>query len=177
MRIIGTDMRPSLYCLIHFYKREKMSGRKCVSLIRNMRFSRMSVPMMRNLAVPAQNAAKFNTVHSQQFVIRSFSSEPRNVQEEIGQLVKKEKVVIFMKGVPDAPRCGFSNAVVQIMRMHGVEYESHDVLSDEGIREGIKEFSNWPTIPQVYMEGELVEELQKVGITSALLGEEEGEKK
>lgn len=90
-----------------------------------------------------------------------------------------------MKGVPAEPRCGFSNAVVQIMRMHGVEYDAHDVLSDEKLRQGIKDFSNWPTIPQVFINGEfvggcdillqmhqsgdLIEELNKAGIKSALL--------
>jgi len=117
--------------------------------------------------------------------VRNFSTEDtRDVQKEISDIVVKNKVVIFMKGVPSAPRCGFSNAVVQIMRMHDVTYEAHDVLSDEELRQGIKDFSNWPTIPQVYMEGEfiggcdillqmhqsgeLVEELSKIGIKSAL---------
>ncbi|KAG7302026.1 Glutaredoxin- protein 5-mitochondrial [Plutella xylostella] len=119
---------------------------------------------------------------------RSFAAEA-NVNEKIDKLVKNNKVVVFMKGVPDAPRCGFSNAVVQIMRMHAVPYESHDVLSDEAIRQGIKDYSNWPTIPQVFINGEfvggcdimlqmhqsgeLVEELKKVGIKSALLTAEE----
>lgn len=114
---------------------------------------------------------------------RSFADIP--VKEKIGDLVKNNKVVVFMKGVPDAPRCGFSNAVVQIMRMHAVPYDSHDVLADENLRQGIKEFSNWPTIPQVFINGEfvggcdimlqmhqsgeLIEELKKVGIKSALL--------
>ncbi|XP_053608482.1 uncharacterized monothiol glutaredoxin ycf64-like [Plodia interpunctella] len=111
------------------------------------------------------------------------------VKEKIDKIVKNNKVVVFMKGVPDAPRCGFSNAVVQIMRMHAVPYESHDVLADENIRQGIKDYSNWPTIPQVFINGEfvggcdimlqmhqsgeLVEELKKVGIKSALLTAEE----
>ncbi|KAL0829239.1 hypothetical protein ABMA28_004064 [Loxostege sticticalis] len=106
-------------------------------------------------------------------------------KEKIDKIVKNNKVVVFMKGVPDAPRCGFSNAVVQIMRMHAVPYDSHDVLADENIRQGIKDYSNWPTIPQVFINGEfvggcdimlqmhqsgeLVEELKKVGIKSALL--------
>ncbi|CAH4036772.1 unnamed protein product [Pieris brassicae] len=114
------------------------------------------------------------------------------VKEKIDQIVKNNKVVVFMKGIPDAPRCGFSNAVVQIMRMHAVPYESHDVLSDENIRQGIKDYSNWPTIPQVFINGEfvggcdimlqmhqsgeLVEELKKVGIKSALLTAEESKK-
>lgn len=106
-------------------------------------------------------------------------------KEHVDELVKKNKVVVFMKGDPDAPRCGFSNAVVQILRMHGVAYDSHNVLEDENLRQGIKEYSNWPTIPQVYVNGhfiggcdillqmhqsgEIIEELQKAGIRSALL--------
>lgn len=56
--------------------------------------------------------------------------------ESINKLINKNTVVVFMKGVPDAPRCGFSNAVVQILRMHGVEYDAHDVLQDESLRQG-----------------------------------------
>lgn len=105
------------------------------------------------------------------------------------EMVKKNKVVVFMKGVPEQPMCGFSNAVVQILRMHGVQYDSYDVLSDETIRQGIKDFTNWPTIPQVFVggefiggcdillqmhrNGELIDELAKVGIHSALLEAEE----
>lgn len=68
------------------------------------------------------------------FSCRSFADVP--IKEKIDTIVKNNKVVVFMKGIPDAPRCGFSNAVVQIMRMHAVPYESHDVLSDETIRQG-----------------------------------------
>eukprot|EP00088_Acartia_fossae_P011850 TRINITY_DN16039_c0_g1_i3.p1 TRINITY_DN16039_c0_g1~~TRINITY_DN16039_c0_g1_i3.p1 ORF type:complete len:176 (-),score=33.53 TRINITY_DN16039_c0_g1_i3:95-622(-) len=124
---------------------------------------------------------------------RYLSSEaPRDVQKEIGDLVAKNKVVIFMKGVPEAPQCGFSNAVVQILRMHAVTYDAHNVLVDEELRQGIKDFSSWPTIPQVYIEGEfiggcdillqmhqtgeLIEELQKVGIKSALMDPEDEKK-
>lgn len=57
-------------------------------------------------------------------------------KDKIDKIVKNNKVVVFMKGVPDAPRCGFSNAVVQIMRMHAVNYDSHDVLADENLRQG-----------------------------------------
>ena len=82
---------------------------------------------------------------------RCFSSEaPRDIQKEIGDMVAKNKVVIFMKGVPEAPQCGFSNAVVQILRMHAVTYDAHNVLVDEELRQGIKDFSSWPTIPQVF---------------------------
>lgn len=108
-------------------------------------------------------------------------------------MVKKDKVVVFMKGTPAQPMCGFSNAVVQILRMHGVEeYASYNVLEDQDLRQGVKTFSNWPTIPQVYFNGEfvggcdillqmhqngdLVEELQKLGICSALMGAEKESK-
>ena len=101
-------------------------------------------------------------------------------------LVNANKVVVFMKGDPSAPRCGFSNAVVQVLRMHGVDnYDSHDVLSDQELRQGIKDYSQWPTIPQVYFngefvggcdilidmhqKGELIDELKKIGLRSALL--------
>lgn len=103
----------------------------------------------------------------------------------IEKFVSNNSVVVFMKGNPEAPRCGFSNAVVQVLRMHGVTYESHDVLQNEDVRQGIKDFTNWPTIPQVFIKGEfvggcdillqmhqngeLVEELKKAGIRSALL--------
>ncbi|KAL1464343.1 hypothetical protein WDU94_003998 [Cyamophila willieti] len=113
----------------------------------------------------------------------SFSTAAE-VQKSIDEMVKKSKVVIFMKGVPEAPKCGFSNAVVQILRMHDVPYDSHDVLKDDAIRNGIKEYTNWPTIPQVFINGEfvggcdillklhqsgdLVEQLEKVDIHSAL---------
>jgi hypothetical protein len=64
---------------------------------------------------------------------RFYSVKPT---EEIKQLVGNNKVVVFMKGVPEQPRCGFSNAVVQILRMHGVPYDAHDVLADESLRQG-----------------------------------------
>ena len=61
-----------------------------------------------------------------------------------------------MKGVPDRPQCGFSNAVVQIMRMYSVRFAAYDVLQDPALRDGIKKFSNWPTIPQVFINGEFI---------------------
>lgn len=66
----------------------------------------------------------------------NFRSFCAATQENIQSLVKKDKVVVFMKGVPENPRCGFSNAVVQILRMHGVEFQSVDVLADDKIRQG-----------------------------------------
>ena len=78
------------------------------------------------------------------------------VKERIDQLVKDNKVFVFMKGSKLMPQCGFSNNVVQILNTLGIPYETADVLADPEIRQGIKEYSNWPTIPQIYVNGEFV---------------------
>jgi len=76
--------------------------------------------------------------------------------ERIRQDIGDNPVVLFMKGSPVFPQCGFSAAVVQILSHLGVKFKGIDVLSDAGVRQGIKEFSNWPTIPQLYVKGEFV---------------------
>jgi monothiol glutaredoxin len=74
----------------------------------------------------------------------------------IDTLLKDNKIMVFMKGDKMMPQCGFSNQVVQIFNILGVPYETLDVLADGEIRQGIKEYSNWPTIPQVYINGEFI---------------------
>jgi monothiol glutaredoxin len=74
----------------------------------------------------------------------------------IDTLLKDHKIMVFMKGDKMMPQCGFSNQVVQIFNILGVPYETLDVLADGDIRQGIKEYSNWPTIPQVYINGEFI---------------------
>ena len=76
--------------------------------------------------------------------------------DRIESLVKQNKVLVFMKGNKLMPQCGFSNNVVQILNSLGVPFETIDVLADPEIRQGVKEYSNWPTIPQVYINGEFV---------------------
>jgi monothiol glutaredoxin len=78
------------------------------------------------------------------------------VSERISQEVTDNPVVLYMKGTPVFPQCGFSAAVVQILSHLGVKFKGVDVLTDPGIRQGIKEFSNWPTIPQLYVKGEFI---------------------
>lgn len=78
------------------------------------------------------------------------------VQERIDNLVKQHKILVFMKGSKLMPMCGFSNNVVQILNAVGVPFETVDVLEDPEIRQGVKEYSQWPTIPQVYINGEFV---------------------
>ena len=76
--------------------------------------------------------------------------------DRIHQQVTDNPVVLFMKGTPVFPQCGFSATVVQILSHLGVKFKGIDVLADSSVREGIKEFSSWPTIPQLYVKGEFV---------------------
>ncbi len=88
--------------------------------------------------------------------MRLLSQEARS---KIDAAVKKDPLVIFMKGTPDAPMCGFSRAVCQVMEVQGVDRSkmaAYNCLEDEELRQGIKEYSEWPTIPQVYLNGEFI---------------------
>jgi monothiol glutaredoxin len=79
-----------------------------------------------------------------------------STRTRIETLIGSSPIVVFMKGNKLMPQCGFSNNVVQILHSLGVSFETFDVLSDMEIRQGIKEFSSWPTIPQVYVQGEFM---------------------
>jgi len=78
------------------------------------------------------------------------------IQERIKQTVEQSDVVLFMKGTPDFPQCGFSGRAVQVLNACGARFTAVDVLADPEIRDGIKQYSNWPTIPQLYVGGEFV---------------------
>ena len=78
------------------------------------------------------------------------------ILDEIQQIVTKNRIVLFMKGTKSAPQCGFSATVVQILNNFKVDYLDIDVLKDQQIRQGIKDFSDWPTIPQLYIDGEFI---------------------
>lgn len=115
------------------------------------------------------------------------TGEVSDIKTRIHGLINSDKVVVFMKGDPERPMCGFSRAVIQILQIHGVEFSSVDVLEDTSVRQGIKEYTGWLTIPQVFFSGELVggfdillkmhqeeelvSELQKIGIQSRLATE------
>ena len=120
---------------------------------------------------------------------RKFSTDAEWTDDVFNNIMKENKMVVFMKGTPDSPMCGFSKYVIQILHMHGLEtFTTFNVLEDDILRNRVKEFSNWPTIPQVYMggefvggfdillqmhqNGELVEELDKIGHRSALIDAE-----
>ena len=80
-----------------------------------------------------------------------------DVQQRIDQMVKGHRVVLFMKGTAQFPMCGFSGRAVQVLKACGVDdFATVNVLEDEGVRQGIKEYSQWPTIPQLYVNGEFV---------------------
>ena len=76
--------------------------------------------------------------------------------DEIKSEISNNDIVLFMKGTPTFPQCGFSAYVISILAAEGVSYASHDVLSDDELRINIKEYSNWPTIPQLYVKGEFI---------------------
>ena len=76
--------------------------------------------------------------------------------DTIRRTVAENDVVLFMKGTADQPQCGFSNQVVRILDHMGVDYRDVNVLADEDIRQGVKDFANWPTIPQLYVKGEFI---------------------
>ncbi|KPV40616.1 glutaredoxin [Thiohalorhabdus denitrificans] len=78
------------------------------------------------------------------------------VNEKIEGYVNGHKVVLFMKGTKDFPQCGFSGRAVQILQNLGVDFQDVNVLEDNSVREGIKEYADWPTIPQLYIDGEFV---------------------
>ena len=106
----------------------------------------------------------------------------QNTKDKIQNIIDKNDVLLFMKGTPVMPQCGFSAAVVGILSHMGIKYNSVNVLEDPEIREGIKEFSDWPTIPQLYVKkefiggcdiiremhesGELIQYLKEVGIST-----------
>ncbi len=79
-----------------------------------------------------------------------------SIQEQLKEVIESNEVILFMKGSPDFPQCGFSGRTAQILQACDVKFASVDVLSNSAIREGIKEFSNWPTVPQLYVRGEFV---------------------
>lgn len=100
-----------------------------------------------------------------------------NIFNEIQQTIDSNDVVLYMKGTKDFPQCGFSAAAVHILTKLGVEFFDVDILKDPQIRQGIKEFSDWPTIPQLYVKGEFVggcdimKEMYQEGELQALLKE------
>ncbi len=100
-----------------------------------------------------------------------------DIKAKIEDLIKSHKVMLFMKGTKQFPACGFSNAVVQILKKEGASFETFNILSDPDVRQGLKEYSNWPTYPQLYVGGkfvggcDIVTEMHQSGELKQLLGQ------
>jgi monothiol glutaredoxin len=98
-----------------------------------------------------------------------------DARQRIQEIIEQNRVVLFMKGTKSFPQCGFSQRAVQILKSTGAEFVDVNVLKDPDIRQGVKEFSNWPTIPQVYIDGKFVGgsdiliEMQESGELSQLI--------
>jgi monothiol glutaredoxin len=98
-----------------------------------------------------------------------------DVRTRIEDLVKSHKVVLFMKGTRQFPACGFSNTLVQILKKEGATFETFNILADADVRQGLKEYSSWPTFPQLYIDGkfvggcDIVTEMHQAGELKALL--------
>jgi monothiol glutaredoxin len=164
--------------IINVFKSAVQTERVCraveprsqMSLIRSLRGSSAILRASR-LAIPVSCALRST---APAFPLRSFSSSSHpdfapkiktvpvsgtseaEIFKKIEAAVKSHRVFLFMKGVPALPQCGFSNKVVQILSAYNVEYGSFNVLDDMEVREAVKKFSNWPTFPQLYVNGELV---------------------
>ena len=100
-----------------------------------------------------------------------------SLKKRIEDMVSSKKIVLFMKGTPEAPQCGFSVRVLNVLKALDCDFGSCDVLSDPDIRQGVKEFADWPTFPQLYVDGKLVggcdivEEMMRSGELKKLIGD------
>ncbi|HLD16246.1 MAG TPA: Grx4 family monothiol glutaredoxin [Coxiellaceae bacterium] len=79
-----------------------------------------------------------------------------SIQETIRSQLAQDRVVLYMKGTPDFPQCGFSGRATQLLKQVGIEFKAYNVLEDAELRQGIKEYGQWPTIPQLYVDGQLI---------------------
>lgn len=128
-----------------------------------LRACRSALPLAcaSRFAVPAFSRQLFSSSSHPDFApkkkaIPASGASEAEIFKKIEGAVKSHRVFLFMKGVPDMPQCGFSNKVVQILAAYNVEYGSFNVLDDMEVREAVKKYSNWPTFPQLYVDGELV---------------------
>ncbi|CAH8495344.1 unnamed protein product [Schistosoma turkestanicum] len=169
----------------------KFPVRFLTSLSGSLKTSSLNVVTPGKYPITSPNFVQFNYAIRRQFS----TSESDNSVNNIAELVKGSRIVLFMKGNPSEPRCGFSNAVCRILEMHGILekackgddpnlFASYDVLENEELRAAAKVFADWPTFPQLYFDaefiggcdilldmhrsGKLAEELERLGIGSAL---------
>lgn len=98
-----------------------------------------------------QNSFKFGSL-----ITSSPNIESNNIEDKLKALVNRSPIMVFMKGSPEAPRCGFSRTLVSILNELNVKFDTFDILSDENVRQELKTYSNWPTYPQIYVNGNLI---------------------
>jgi Grx4 family monothiol glutaredoxin len=86
----------------------------------------------------------------------NLAAAPDSLNDRLGKLINRHDCMLFMKGLPSAPQCGFSRKIVDLLEERGVAYDAFNILEDEEVRQGLKEYSNWPTFPQLYVKGDLI---------------------
>jgi Grx4 family monothiol glutaredoxin len=111
-----------------------------------------------------QNSFKFGSS-----IISSPNIKSNNIEDKLKALINRSPVMVFMKGSPDAPRCGFSRTLVSILNELNIKYDTFDILSDENVRQELKTYSNWPTYPQIYANGNLIGGLDIVKVLFFIL--------
>jgi monothiol glutaredoxin len=121
-----------------------------------LRFAANAARMAPRARLEASRTVGARAMHDDFKPQRTDYAEDGDVKAQIEKDISANKVVVFMKGVPERPQCGFSNTVCQVMQVEGVEFKGINVLADPGLREGIKAYSAWPTIPQIYVNGEFI---------------------
>jgi monothiol glutaredoxin len=112
--------------------------------------------VLTRLPRPAPQLRCLSGSHNDFETVKKVAKTPAGVQEQIKGLVEGAPVLLFMKGTPQQPQCGFSQQVCRVLHATGVEFDSVNILEDDSIREGVKAYSEWPTIPQLYVGGEFV---------------------
>jgi len=119
-----------------------------------------AVGLSNALAIHAHPAPKPLSQTDREPAAPTYQSEKEETQEELNtrllQLMNRDKVMLFMKGSPDQPQCGFSRKMVDLLRNEGVQFASFDILKDDSVRQGLKTFNQWPTFPQLIIKGEFV---------------------
>ncbi|CAK9298197.1 unnamed protein product [Gordionus sp. m RMFG-2023] len=123
---------------------DRVDGLNPIELNQKLKYWAMDIPRKGKLNFDSHN---HNT---------SIKTKPVTLEDKLKNLINKNKFMLFMKGSPDHPQCGFSKQIVSLLNKNGIEFEHFDILQDPEVRDGLKIFSNWPTYPQLYINGELV---------------------
>merc|ERR1712046_102408 len=139
---------------------DKMRACGCLRAVQNVRGSIVrSSPWVNRVVAPSQRmyAIKVDSSSHSDFAPQSNAKPADSIMERIQQDFDSDDIVVYMKGIPQAPQCGFSNAVIRVLEAEGVtDFAAYNVLEDPELRQGVKDFSDWPTVPQVYIKGEFV---------------------